>query len=254
MRKSKQDDPLQLLDEITAMLDSPAEEVDVAEIEKRLVALQKQAPTPQRCDPQQQWERLVDAHPEVLEASPRRRPVFRVAVAVLAAALCAVVTVSALELHPLQAVLDWVNGVVLVTTPSRTMELSSAASGEYCSLAEALEVNGLDSGSLPTWIPEDYSIESASSAVHIGMTKYTALYTSERGNLTITVTRYASEDQISALEMSDADELCTINGTEYLIVTDQDIVKAVWQTATDLYRISGSITKDELTEMLYSIR
>lgn len=254
MRKSKQGDPLQLLDEITAMLDSPAEEIDVDGIEKRLAALQKQAPTPQRCDPQQQWERLVDAHPEVFDAPPRRRPAFRIAVAVIAAVLCAVVTVSALELHPLQAVLDWVNGVVLVTAPSGTMQRSNAASGEYCSLAEALEVNGLDPGSLPTWIPEDYSIESASSTVHVGMTKYTALYTSERGNLTITVTRYASEEQISVLEMSDADELCMINGTEYLIVTDQDIVKAVWQTATDLYRISGSITKDELNEMLCSIQ
>lgn len=37
MRKSKQGDPLQLLDEITAMLDSPAEEIDSMELKKGLL-------------------------------------------------------------------------------------------------------------------------------------------------------------------------------------------------------------------------
>ena len=61
---------------------------------------------------------------------------------------------------------------------------------EFYSLAEALQSDGRETAGIPQWIPEDYSLYSVEVRHGDELSRYMALYRSDRGELLIRVTYY----------------------------------------------------------------
>lgn len=267
---------VQLLDEIEELLNVSAEEMDTDRIEAYLSILQERAPVTEHYDPAAQWTKLEAEHPLIFEEEPSPCEAYpaaaeppakhhhtgkglhhflRAAGISVAAVFCFVVTASAMGFPPAQAVLHWAEGIIQVyTNPSGLMELPDDDPSEYHSLEEALEANGINAGGLPTWVPRDYSILSATAKSSDGVTKCSAVYESDRGSLVIRVMQSASTD-IAVIEERDANAvLYQHNSIDFFIVSDGQWMKAGWQDNPVFFSISGQISEDEIKEMIDSIQ
>ncbi len=252
----------ELLQQIEILMDAPAETMDTDLIELYLSKLQERTPVMEDYDADAQWKELMDRPLPPAEehktaksqtAHPRPRRVLKWVYTGLAAMLALVITTSAFGTNPIQSVLDWANDAIQVyTNPSGIMELRDP-SKEYQSLEEALEDNGIDSSSCPTWVPQDYQLSDVISENFGDMTRYSALYNSSRGELTILIVQ--TKDMI--LSFSDEKEsggyIYPNNGVEYYIVSNTETNKAGWQFGGCSYSINGNISEDELITMIDSI-
>lgn len=266
---------IQLLDEIEELLNVSAEEMDTDRIEAYLSILQERAPVTEDYDPEAQWTKLEAEHPLIFEEEPSpcaaypadAEPVakcehhgnrlfhfLRAAGISVAAVFCFVVTASALGFPPAQAVLHWAEGVIQVyTNPSGQMELPDDDPSEYHSLGEALEANGIDASGLPTWVPRDYSILSVTAKSSDGVTKCSAVYESDRGNVAIRVIDHMMPFSVETKERNTTGSIYINNETEYYIAADDGLIKAGWHHGNISYVISGQISEDEIKEMINSI-
>lgn len=253
----------ELLQQIEILMDAPSETMDTDLIELYLSKLQERTPVMEDYDADAQWKELMDQPLPPAEehktaksraARPRPRRVLKWVYTGLAAVLALVITTSAFGTNPIQAVLDWANDAIQVyTNPSGIMELRDP-SKEYQSLEEALERNGIDSCSCPTWVPQDYQLTDVNYANFGDVSRYWALYDSERGELTILVIQ---EDDMTLSLMAEKEPggyTYPNAGIEYYIVTNTENNKAWWQYGGCSYRISGNISEQELISIIDSIK
>ena len=262
-----------LLQEIEEMLASSSAEMDTDKIEEYLALLQERAPVMEDYNPDTQWDKLAEEHPMIFEednavtddapsVSPekkmpnvsRRLAFLRRAEVVLAAMLCLVVTANALGINPIEVVLKWADGVVVVyTDPSGAMELPAGTSSEYRSLETALRDNGITTDGLPTWIPRDYALSEVTSRATDGLIKCTAVYQAERGEIVIRVISYSTYGMGMAEERGEGGILYSHNGTQYYIISNSGQTKIGWQRGTNSYVISGQFSEDEARKIIDSI-
>ena len=204
----------ELLQEIEEALRSgTAEDLDTDKIEQYLSILQERAPVMEDYDPEQQWNELQEAHPLIfaVEETPheekrrhrRRSPLhtLRLALAGLTMVVCFMVTANALGFNPVQSVITWAEGVIQTCfNPSGIMELPEDTQSEYRSLKEALTANSMNADRLPTWVPKDYSLVDVTARQIDGMTKCTAVFESNRGELVMRVNEFAAKDAVALEE------------------------------------------------------
>ena len=258
---------LEVIDAITSSDDPSSDDMD--RVDLCLELLQERAPVMQSFDKQKGWDELTSAYPlpvEPEEAAPTTRPaksaawfslhrILRFAGALAAILCCFLITASALGYQPLQAFLQWADGIVRIYhAPSGMMELPEDSSEEYRSLAQALEANGLDSSECPTWIPEDYQLVSVRVTLMGDVGKYSAVYDSERGELFIQILDSPNAEWTATDEREEDGHPYVKDKIQYYIVSNAEQTKAGWKIGTYSYTINGYITEDELVQMIASIK
>lgn len=256
----------ELLQEIERILEtSSAKDMDTDKLEAYLDILQEHAPVMEDYDPEGEWEKAKAQHPLLFAVEPSKRSKkanvrrwfesIRAAEIVVAVALCLMITANAFGYNPVRQFLDWADGVIRVySNPSGEMTLPPEDPSEYHSLAEALEAYGIDPDSCPTWIPEDYAIEIITLRDSNRLWRIAGVYAGERGELMIRVTLHKNADYWSnTIERDDGGTLCTINGREFLIVTNATRSKISWVEESCFYEINGLLTEKEIEEIIRSI-
>lgn len=258
----------ELLEEIDRIMEQ-GENMDVERVEYLLAALQERAPVMEDYDPVKQWEKVQEDHPlffteDVLDTMPTKKKVLRGNFFKKASRICQiaatlllviVITANAAGVNPVQAVIRWADGVVqMYGNPSGVMELSSAAEDSaYKSLEEALIAAEIDPDTVPDWIPKDYTLRDVKIRENDNMVRYSATYSSERGDLSISAIQYMSSKWIAISERDEGGYLHQHNGITRYIVSNYDLTKAGWALDNIVYSISGQITEDEILEMINSI-
>lgn len=258
----------ELLVEIDRIMEQ-GENMDVERVEYLLAALQERAPVMEDYDPVKQWEKVQEDHPlffteDALDTVPTKKNVLRGNFFKKASRICQiaatlllviVITANAAGVNPVQAVIRWADGVVqMYGNPSGVMELPSAAEDSaYESLEEALIAAEIDPDTVPDWIPKDYTLRDVKIRENDNMVRYSATYSSERGDLSISVIQYMSSKWIAISERDEGGYLHQHNGITRYIVSNYDLTKAGWALDNIVYSISGQITEDEILEMINSI-
>lgn len=268
----------ELLDEAIDIVEAQsAEDMDVDAIMKRLALLQERAPVSMDHTPSELMADLKESHPLVFESlgdraqgagtaaetvvhpSPKRQPKRRscfasISIGVLAACFCLVVTANALGMNPVQAFLDWADGIVQIyCNPSGIMELPEDDPSQYHSLQEALEAYDMEPDQIPNWIPHDYQLVSVDILDIGSLTQCSASFTSSRGELMIRATRFPDGDWSGRSENNNDGEEYNKCGISYYVATNQELCKAGWDYKDISYVISGHVTEEELKDMIDSI-
>lgn len=268
----------ELLNEVIDIVETQsAEEMDVDAIMKRLALLQERAPVTMDQTPGELMADLKESHPLIFESLSDGEPAVTVAaetakplspkprekrhshfasisVSILAACFCLVVTANALGMNPVQAFLDWADGIIQIyRNPSGIMELPEDDPSQYHSLAEALEAYDMEPNQIPTWIPQDYQLSSVDVLDTGSLTQCTASFTSSRGELLFRATSFPDGDWSGRSEKNNDGEEYIKNGSIYYVVTNQELCKAGWDYEGISYVISGNVTEQELKEMIDSI-
>lgn len=258
----------ELLEEIDRIMEQ-GENMDVERVEYLLAALQERAPVMEDYDPVKQWEKVQEDHPlffteDALDTVPTKKKVLRgnffkkasricqIAVTLL---LVIVITANAAGVNPVQAVIRWADGVVqMYGNPSGVMVLPAAVEGaEYKSLEEALIAAQIDPETIPDWIPADYTLRDIQIRENDKMVKYSAVYGSERGDLSIRVVKNSTADWIVISEREEGGYLHQHDGVDRYIVSNYELAKAGWALDNVVYSIRGQITETELLKMIDSI-
>ena len=258
----------ELLEEIDRIMEQ-GENMDVERVEYLLAVLQERAPVMEDYDPVKQWEKVQEDHPlffteDVLNTMPTKKKVLRGNFFKKASRICQiaatlllviVITANAAGVNPVQAVIRWADGVVqMYGNPSGVMELPVAVEGaEYKSLAEALIAAEINPDTVPDWIPKDYSLSDVQIRQNDKMVRYSATYSSERGDLSIRVVRYMDTKWVSISEREDGGYLYQHNGIDRYVISNYELTKAGWALDDIVYSISGQITESELLKMIDSI-
>lgn len=268
----------ELLDEVIDIVETQsAEDMDVDAIMKRLALLQERAPVSMDHTPSELMADLKESHPLVFESlgdraqgagtaaetvvhpSPKRQPKRRsrfasISISVLAACFCLVVTANALGMNPVQAFLDWADGIVQIyRNPSGIMELPEDDPSQYHSLEEVLEAYDMEPDQIPNWIPQDYELSSVDVLDTGSLTQCSASFTSSRGELLIRATRFPDGDWSGRSENNNDGEEYVKYGSTYYVISNQDLSKAGWDFKDISYVISGNVTEQELKDMIDSI-
>ena len=243
----------ELLDEVIDIVETQsAEDMDVDAIMKRLALLQERAPVSMDHTPSELMADLKESHPLVFESlgdraqgagtaaetvvhpSPKRQPKRRsrfasISIGFLAACFCLVVTANALGMNPVQAFLDWADGIVQIyRNPSGIMELPEDDPSQYHSLEEALEAYDMGPDQIPNWIPEDYRLLSVDIIDTGSLIQCSASYIANRGELLIRATRFWDEDWSGRAERNTEGEEYEKDGLVYYLTTNQELGKAGW--------------------------
>lgn len=256
----------ELLDEIDQMLSGPEDEVDVDAVEAHLAALQERVPVMEGYDPHAGWNQLQENHPALFEAKdepkevPRRRirgniHFARIAVVFAAVLLCSLVTVNALGINPVQSFLKWIGDTIqMCSNPSGMMELPPDVPGEYRSLREALDANGAEKLSSPTWIPRDYALQEVTVRSTNEMVQFTAWYASERGKLAIRILSINDSEWSAISEGELNGEKYIHNDVVYYLTSNFEMSKAGWIDDVYSCEVSGNIAEKELKQILDSMK
>lgn len=267
----------ELLNEVIEMVEGQsAEDMDVDAIMERLALLQERAPVAMDHAPSDILADLEKQHPLVFEEldakeapvaappvevgtheAPKRRGRNRLlyyVTGVFAACFCLIVTANAFGFNPVQAFLEWAEGIVQIyNNPSGIMELPDDDPSEYHSLKEALDAYDMFPEQAPNWIPEDYHLLSIDISDMGALTQCSASYTSSRGELLIRATRFPDRNWSGRTERNNDGEKYEANGLVYYLVSNQDLSKAGWEYDDVSYVISGQVTEQELKDMIDSI-
>ena len=258
----------ELLVEIDRIMEQ-GENMDVERVEYLLAALQERAPVMEDYDPVKQWEKVQEDHPlffteDVLDTMPTKKKVLRGNFFKKASRICQiaatlllviVITANAAGVNPVQAVIRWADGVVqMYGNPSGVMELPTAVEGSaYKSLEEALIAAEIDPHTVPDWIPKDYTLIDVKIQENDNMVRYSATYSSERGDLSIRVVKHEDTKWVTVSERDEGGYLYQHNEIERYIISNYEQVKAGWALDNIVYSISGQITETELLKMIDSI-
>lgn len=258
----------QLLEEIDSLFETSTDkDLDVDRLEACLAKLQERAPVMEDYDPAQAWEKLQTDHPLLFESEDAqnqpdkaikhfRRPLKLLRVVAIAAVMlfALVISASALGFKPITKIVEWSKETfVLRVTSSGEMKLPESESVKYRSLREAVESDGYDASFCPSWIPKDYSASAINRIVSDKSILYFAEYSSERGNLLMTVKMLTALSQDIPFEKDDTVKEYVYEDTTFYIYTNTDAPCAVWQFDDFLCSLDGDVTEEELYKIIHSI-
>lgn len=258
----------ELLEEIDRIMEQ-GENMDVERVEYLLSVLQERAPVMEDYDSARQWEKVQEDHPlffteDEPDTAPTKKKVLhgsfykkvsRICQIAATLLLVIVITANAAGVNPVQAVIRWADGVVqMYGNPSGVMELPTVAEGSaYKSLEEALTAAEIDPDTVPDWIPKDYTLRDVKIRENDNMVRYSATYSSERGDLSIRVVKHKDTKWVTISERDEGGYLYQHNEIERYIISNYEQVKAGWALDNIVYSISGQITETELLKMIDSI-
>lgn len=210
-------------------------------------------------DFQTSWETFAQNHPALFEKTqPKKRRRIPARYLIEAAAVICVLLVSSAAAFPAQwnAVVSWGKDILnIAPPPSGAMENTELA--EFPSLASAVESLGIDTNTLPTWIPQQFSIEKVAVQETVSYDRAAALYSGgNKSTVTIRVTHYydAAKMPDFSLEIDDNGENTYIkDGTTYYLSENLGVLQTKWVQGDCAYSIVGNLSYDELQKIIDSI-
>lgn len=125
---------------------------------------------------------------------------------------------------------------------------------EYESLQDALAFNNVAAVAVPTFIPDGYILSEILIEQNPLQQSYGAIYTLTDSSLRITIKTYIPEEAEQFEKSSDDYIIFHNNGIDYFLFENINTVQAVWLDGSYECCISGSITLEEIKNMIVSIR
>lgn len=132
---------------------------------------------------------------------------------------------------------------------------SNMSLGDTSDLQKALKDHGLQHLSFPTWIPEEFSIDTVYVSEDEGYTDFSVLYTD--GDKILILSAFLHKDVPDNFIQWQKDLAVPVvyeaGGISHYMMTNMGRQKAVWLVDTCEYGITGDISKEELILMIDSI-
>lgn len=174
--------------------------------------------------------------------------------------LAAVLVLSAAAFHWPDYVMTWGKELLHISPvemPSGVMELSEPNIDGYFTLAEAAADLGSDEVSVPSWIPEIYSIKTIVFQKASAYNRATAIYVADTSELVVRVAYYFDQTDMPDWLYEDngekgEDTQYEYKGQKYTIVSNFGRVQATWKSGNCLYSISGNVSVKEMERMVNS--
>ena len=121
------------------------------------------------------------------------------------------------------------------------------------SLQDALEKNNITTALVPTWIPDGYTEDNVEITQTPKHRSYKARYQCGEKIIAIRIAEYL-DNFPTQMEQSDSLlEVYSVNGIDYYILLNYDLVEVVWITENYECFISGPLSNSEIKEMIASI-
>lgn len=268
----------QLQDELTnIMFQATGENLDTERLDALLEALNEVDPLPETetFDTGKSLDKFHEKYGPVFSAletksaatsssSPAKkhsgRALFKILpIAAVLVLLFGPMTAQAFGLDIFRAIARWTSEVFQLSdssTPHAIIETNPLGEGEeayFDSLEEAVEDFGITSPLIPKWIPERFELTMVSATCQSSGIFICADYASSDGFLQI---RYKEVKNIdfSSLEQENGDvETHLINGIKHFLLSDMDRQKAFWQNGELECRMAGSVSRQEMKDMVDSI-
>ena len=198
--------------------------------------------------------------PQVINMNPtkRRRPwLSRLAAtaAILAFVLVSSVTAHAMGIDIWDVIVTWTQETFQLRN-SESDETSKAVPDnncEYMSLQDALDHKAITASLAPRWIPDGYKLNDLRTDESPVQLIFFAVYQNEARNIKIQLKQYLDSDP-QQIEQSDSlIEEYELDGIIYYIFENHEELKAVWITENFECYIAGTLSIDELKNMINSI-
>lgn len=255
----------ELMEELEKL--SSTSDCDVDLLCAYLDVLEEKAPIlPDGHDPAAEYEKFREAHAELFEApeteraekpAPRKSGLYRLKQALVsfAAVFCLVIFVAdANGAGIIDRLIEWGTETFTLRPISGIMELPSADENGFFSLQDALNSYGVAEAAIPTWIPKRYSIEKITVFETDDATIISGKYSFDDGELLIR--GIIGNNEVFTFEENQSDNhiFYETNGISFILSTNFNQERAVWSVNDYAYSASGTVTENELKEMLDSIQ
>ncbi|MGN1031099.1 MAG: DUF4367 domain-containing protein [Butyricicoccaceae bacterium] len=139
------------------------------------------------------------------------------------------------------------------TASAETDEPALQENGQYGSLQEALAADGITEPLVPTWIPQGYQLDAVEVVPVEPNTCYTAIYGSDEEHLVISIRHVVDGSKSTFEKDGDSVEIYEENGIRHYIFGNLEAVGAVWFHGANECCIEGTVSRDEIKEMIQSI-
>lgn len=128
---------------------------------------------------------------------------------------------------------------------------------EFTSLQEALDAYGITEPLAPKWLPEGFESRDVIISVDPDFIRIATRYTGDEKEIKIVVRRYNSEEALDRVsvekENGQQDVKYIRGGVEHSIAQDRGFYTASWTNGLNIVSIVGSVTEEELEQMIDSI-
>ena len=122
----------------------------------------------------------------------------------------------------------------------------------YTSMQDFLERNNIDSGIIPTWIPDGFVLKKVEKDITPVQECYRAYYIYGDKEIRIHIQTYMPTDP-GKIEVEDPKEVFKFQDTEYYVFINYDEVKVIWTEAPYECTIAGNISLEDIKKMIASI-
>ncbi|MCR4963705.1 MAG: DUF4367 domain-containing protein [Firmicutes bacterium] len=270
-----QKSPAELLDEMEdKIMDMSEDGFDADLVEAYISALDAKAPLPDSFDPELSYQRFSRRYAEQLEpfSLKQTHPAWRnrfhwqkCRMACTAAIIClfllaGTAIVEARGVHVFAMFVEWGAEALQLSrdekNASGSLLLPADSDQEYHSLEEALEAHGLSAEVCPTWIPARFHLALVDVQIVDGRGSFVALYEDDAEgilNFSIMQDLGSSAWQFNVEIDEGSGETYVLGGTEYFLATNMGEPVASWLDESCFYILAGSVTMDELKQILASM-
>lgn len=229
---------------------------DQAVMDAYLDALDAKMPVPEPPDPKEAYDQFQSMLTEALPPRPKHRGrVLRMTLRVLLAAAflfgCLMVA-QASGMDVFGAVARWHSG-------GFQFQLAQNNTPQwYDDYWSDLEVVGLSEEQLPTWLPQDYTVETIQASKKLDRNEAQVFLTSpEQPDIQFSISIFSDPENMPALVFSKDNrpvEEFQINGKTVYLLHDQDTVSAVCQIQNAMYELRGNISRETAYQFYASIQ
>ncbi|MDN0033703.1 DUF4367 domain-containing protein [Oscillibacter valericigenes] len=271
LRNQSKDD---LLDDLSDWLSNvDGTHFDQDYLNALLSALDEIAPTEDTFSPEssltafhQRFEPVFEQEescPATQPVSPHSRRSFRTLiqlVAIITVMLFSMVTAQAFGFDIFGAIARWTSSTFHFSTEETTFATIGKypiAEGEqksYDSLQAALDDFNISGEVAPTWIPERFELKTVTATVISSKICLKADYIARDNSfISIRFKSYVSSVQTQVEKDAEQATLYYANGLEYYLISDKSFEKATWINGQLECLVYGSISQQELKEIINSI-
>ena len=271
LRNQSKDD---LLDDLSDWLSNvDGTHFDQDYLNALLSALDEIAPTEDTFSPEssltafhQRFEPVFEreeSSPATQPVSPHSRRSFRTLiqmVAIITVMLFSMVTAQAFGFDIFGAIARWTSSTFHFSTEETTFATIGkypVAEGEqksYDSLQAALDDFNISGEVAPTWIPERFELQAVTASVSSNRLCLKSDYIApDNSFIFIRYKSYVSSRQTEIEKDLKQANLYHLNGLEYYLISDKSLEKAIWINGQLECLIYGTISHQELKEIINSI-
>lgn len=171
-------------------------------------------------------------------------------------------TASAMGIDLWGVITQWTKETFTFVSASKSNDAETpnpdTAEGEYADLQAALDAYGITEKLTPTWIPDEFTLESVSVREYFvdNSTVFWAKYKFEEKIISIQINMYESPPikKHTTWQRDDIDvKKEEIGNCTFYIMQNAEQECAIWSVGSFECNISGDISRDELIKMLKSI-